>query len=52
MTYKRWAILYLIGLILGLSGLVIVGINAGWKVAGGVFLLVYGNTLTRPILKK
>lgn len=49
---KHPIVLSVFGIIIGISGLVIVGVNAGWHAAGGVFLMVFGDNLTKFAIKK
>lgn len=34
-----------IGALVGIAGLIVIGIGAGWLSALGVFLMIYGNNL-------
>lgn len=49
MTKKHKIILYVLSIILEISGYFLLGYLLGWKVSLAVFLLMWGNNIDRKI---
>jgi len=49
MTLKHKIILYVLSIVLGISGYALLGYLLGWKVSLAVFLLMWGNNIDRKL---